>query len=64
MPTLLVWGDCDLVVSVSQARVAARLLSCGALEVIRHSGHLPHVERPEEFVAALSGFFARLRGVP
>jgi pimeloyl-ACP methyl ester carboxylesterase len=62
MPTLLVWGDCDLVVSVSQARAAARLLSCGGLEVIRHSGHLPHVERPEEFVAALSGFFAGLRG--
>lgn len=58
VPTLLVWGDCDLVVSVDQARAAARLLPSGGLEVIAHSGHLPHVEAPEKFVAALLGYFA------
>jgi pimeloyl-ACP methyl ester carboxylesterase len=62
VPTLLVWGDRDLVVPVKQARAAARLLACGGLEVIANTGHLPHVERPEKFVAALSGFFAGSRG--
>ena len=62
VPTLVLWGDRDLVVPVSQARAAARLLPCGSLKVIANTGHLPHVERPEKFVAALSGFFTASRG--
>ena len=62
VPTLVLWGDRDLVVPVSQARAAARLLPCGSLKVIANTGHLPHVERPEKFVAALSGFFMASRG--
>jgi pimeloyl-ACP methyl ester carboxylesterase len=61
VPTLLVWGDYDLIVPVSQAQKAARSLSYGRLEIIAHSGHLPHVERPEKFMAALSGFLAGLQ---
>lgn len=62
VPTLVLWGDRDLVVPVSQARAAARLLPCGSLKVIANTGHLPHVERPEKFVAALPGFFTASRG--
>jgi pimeloyl-ACP methyl ester carboxylesterase len=58
MPTLVVWGDCDLIVPVCQAQQAARLLPCGRLEIISHSGHLPHIETPDKFVAALSAFLA------
>jgi pimeloyl-ACP methyl ester carboxylesterase len=64
VPTLVLWGDRDLVVPVSQARAAARLLPCGSLKVIANTGHLPHVEHPEKFVAALSGFFTASRGRP
>jgi pimeloyl-ACP methyl ester carboxylesterase len=58
VPTLVVWGECDLIVPVCQAQQAVRLLSCGRLEIIPHAGHLPHVEAPENFVAALSVFLA------
>ncbi|MDQ4105187.1 MAG: alpha/beta fold hydrolase [Actinomycetota bacterium] len=62
VPTLVVWGGRDLVVPVSQARTAARLLPSGSLEVIANTGHLPHVEQPEKFVTALSGFVTASRG--
>lgn len=58
VPTLVVWGECDLIVPVCQAQQAGRLLSCGRLEIVAHGSHLPHVEAPENFVAALSDFLA------
>lgn len=61
MPTLLLWGARDLVVPLEDARVAAhRLAPPGGLRIIAGTGHLPHVERPVEFVAALSSFLDTL----
>jgi pimeloyl-ACP methyl ester carboxylesterase len=54
VPTLLVWGERDLVVPLGQGRAAARLLPRGELATIPGAGHLPHVERPDEFLAAVS----------
>jgi pimeloyl-ACP methyl ester carboxylesterase len=59
VPTLVIWGARDLVVPVDQARTAARLAPHAGLQVIAGTGHLPHVERPEEFAAALSSFSTR-----
>ena len=57
VPVLLLWGGRDRVVPVSLARIAAdRLLSPGRLQIIPAAGHLPHVERPTEFVSALTRF--------
>lgn len=56
VPTLVVWGNRDRVVPVSQARDAVARLRDGSLEVISDCGHLPQVERPEQFVAALGRF--------
>ena len=56
VPTLLVWGAQDAVVPLGQAQAAASRLSRGRLEVVPWCGHLPHVERPERFVAALDRF--------
>ncbi len=61
-PTLLIWGERDLVVPVDQARAAARLLPHGKLTTIPAAGHLPHVERPDEFLAAISALSATDRG--
>ena len=59
VPTLVIWGARDLVVPVDQARTAARLAPHAGLQVIAGTGHLPHVERPEEFAAVLSSFSTR-----
>ena len=53
------WGGRDLIVPVRQAQQAARrLVPPGGLQIIPGAGHLPHVERPAEFVAALTPFLA------
>jgi pimeloyl-ACP methyl ester carboxylesterase len=58
MPTLVMWGGCDYVLPVHQAYAAARLLPNGRLAVFPGCGHLPHVERPDRFVAVLADWLA------
>ncbi len=58
MPTLVVWGANDMVVPSYQARAAASRLGNGRLVLIPNCGHLPQVERPDRFVAALGRFLA------
>ena len=59
VPTLVVWGARDRVFPDSQARDAAARLRRGSLAVIPDCGHLPHVECPDRFVAALDQFLLR-----
>jgi len=56
MPTLVVWGTDDLIFPKEQAQDAVSRLQQGQLALIPDCGHLPHVERPELFSAALSQF--------
>ena len=56
MPTLVVWGARDRVFPESQARVAATRLPEGSLAIVSECGHMPHVECPDRFLAALDGF--------
>lgn len=61
MPTLIVWGALDYVLPAYQAFRAVSRLRHGHLEVTSGCGHLPHVERPEQFATNLAGFLARHR---
>ncbi len=56
MPTLVVWGERDRVLPVSQAWAALARLPEGSIEIIPDCGHLPQVEWPDRFVQALDGF--------
>jgi pimeloyl-ACP methyl ester carboxylesterase len=56
MPTLVVWGTRDRVFPESQARDAAARLQDGSLALISDCGHMPHVECPDRFLAALDEF--------
>ncbi len=56
IPTLVVWGARDRVFPESQARVAAARFPEGSLAIISECGHMPHVECPDRFLAALDGF--------
>jgi pimeloyl-ACP methyl ester carboxylesterase len=56
VPTLVVWGERDRVFPESQAREAVGRLREGSLAVIPNCGHMPHVECPDRFLAALDGF--------
>ncbi len=58
MPTLVMWGVNDLVIPVHHAHAAVARLPKGQLALIPDCGHLPHLERPDQFVAALGEFLA------
>ena len=56
LPSLYIWGAEDQIIGLS-AGEEARLKQPGALmEVIPDAGHLPHQERPSEFLRVLTKF--------
>ena len=59
IPTLVVWGARDRVFPRSQARKAVSRLREGTLALIADCGHMPHVECPDHFLAALGKFLTR-----
>jgi pimeloyl-ACP methyl ester carboxylesterase len=61
-PTLIVWGERDTLQPVRHGREWARRLRGSRLRVIKGAGHLPMLERPEEFNAELLGFLAHVNG--
>lgn len=56
MPTLVVWGVLDRVIPCYHARAGVARLKHAHLELIPDCGHLPQVERPDRFMAALGAF--------
>jgi len=56
IPTLVVWGARDRVFPESHAREAVGRLREGSLALIPDCGHMPHVECPDRFLAALDEF--------
>jgi pimeloyl-ACP methyl ester carboxylesterase len=60
VPTLVVWGERDRVFPRSQAKRAVVRLREGSLALIPGCGHMPHVECPDRFLAALEGFLVGL----
>ena len=59
VPTLMIWGDNDPVVSVADAQAAVRLIPDARLEVLP-AGHVPQLGNPHR-VAQLLADFARSR---
>jgi pimeloyl-ACP methyl ester carboxylesterase len=56
IPTLVVWGARDRVFPQSQAKEAVAQLPEGSLSLVPECGHMPHVECPDHFLAALDDF--------
>jgi pimeloyl-ACP methyl ester carboxylesterase len=56
MPTLLLWGDSDGIVPPVYGKAFQRLLPHATLKVLKRCGHLPQLERPEEFISVVRNF--------
>jgi len=56
VPTLILWGDADKVIPPPYGPAFCHLIPNARLEILPRCGHLPQVERTEEFVAAVTGF--------
>lgn len=61
VPTLLLWGASDRLVPVSVAERFQRGIRGAQKHVIPRCGHMPQVECPTEFTAALLSFLTSLR---
>ncbi len=61
LPVLVITGDDDRIVPTEQSLRLADELPNATLKVIAQSGHLPHEERPAEFVQAVTEFLASLQ---
>jgi pimeloyl-ACP methyl ester carboxylesterase len=58
MPVLLIWGERDRLIPVSNAEDYLRLLPDARLVRFPALGHLPHEEAPEESLPAVEAFLA------
>ena len=55
-PTLILWGENDAVTPLSMAHAFHREIAGSRLQVIARCGHLPPLEQPAEFAAAVTSF--------
>lgn len=56
VPTLVVWGERDAIFPADQAGVFAHTIPDARAVLIPDAGHLPHIERPAAFLAAVDAF--------
>ncbi len=56
MPSMVVWGERDLVIPVKHARAAHAVLPGSRLEIFPDSGHVPHEDDPDLFAEVLADF--------
>lgn len=55
-PTLVLWGDADKVVDPDYGRAYAAAIPAARFELLTATGHLPHVETPEQVLQAVQRF--------
>ena len=55
-PTMLVWGDTDTHIPISEAFYLRDAIPNARLVVFRNCGHLPPAERPQRFVEVVAEF--------
>ncbi len=58
-PTLIIWGAQDPIIPVAHAHIAHQMIRNSQLHILDRCGHLPQVEKPEEFCELVLEF---LRG--
>lgn len=57
-PTLILWGQQDRILPVAHAYIAQDRIPNATLQILNPCGHLPQLERPEEFNALVLEFLA------
>ena len=59
VPTLVLWGAYDGIVSPNYGRTYAELIPGARFELIDNAGHQPEIEQPDDFVAHVASFMSR-----
>ncbi len=58
LPTLIVWGREDPIIPLSAGELYNRSIPGSRLEVINGCGHMPEIEKTDEFVSIVQGFLS------
>jgi len=53
IPVALIWGEEDTITPIAQGRALQRWLPGATMTVVPGVGHIPHIENPDAFAAAL-----------
>jgi len=48
-PTLIIWGVQDPIIPVTHAHLAHQMIRNSQLHILDRCGHVPQIEKPEEF---------------
>ena len=64
IPVRIIWGRQDGVFPVKLAKMAVKRIRGADLVVMDRCGHMPHLERPEEFNAHVRQFLQSMLGQP
>jgi pimeloyl-ACP methyl ester carboxylesterase len=56
IPLQIIWGEDDLVIPVSHARIAHEAVPGSRLEIFENSGHMPFHDHPARFVEVIERF--------
>lgn len=55
-PTVIIWGEKDMVLPLSQAKIIKNLIKGSVLRVVWGADHWPHLSKPSEFLEILSEY--------
>jgi 4,5:9,10-diseco-3-hydroxy-5,9,17-trioxoandrosta-1(10),2-diene-4-oate hydrolase len=55
-PTLIIWGAQDPIIPVAHAHIAHQMIRTSQLHIFDRCGHLPQIEKPEEFNQVVLNF--------
>ncbi|MQF70046.1 alpha/beta hydrolase [SAR202 cluster bacterium AD-804-J14_MRT_500m] len=58
LPTLIIWGRQDAIIPLNSADLYHKMLVNSTLHVIDDCGHLPHIERPDQFLTTVLRFLS------
>lgn len=56
VPTLIIWGDDDKLLPAAMGPAYRDLIPNSTLDIISECGHLPHVEKMQEFTSKVTSF--------
>ena len=59
VPTHIVWGDSDRVVAPAYAAEFNEAIAGSRVTMLKDSGHMLHMERPDQLAKAVAGFIGR-----
>jgi pimeloyl-ACP methyl ester carboxylesterase len=59
VPTLVLWGESDGIVSPSYGRAYSEAIPGSRFELIERAGHHPEIEQPDAFVQRVAAFASR-----